>query len=155
MYRRAKFWYSNSASGTCSCVLTLVYILSHTKVVRLATFSFSQAKVCTVGWVHQCCQHWCRKQYLRRSQISRYHTSHHYTQAIPLVSSSHIGICRVYCILQLRTTVIYWWRNHGSIPSRGTKFFLLRSVYNGSGAHPSFYSVGSMRSFPCSKATWA
>ena len=89
---RAKFWFSNSASGACICVLTLVYILSHTKVVRLAIFSFSQAKVCTVGWMHQCCQHWCRKQYLRRSQISRYHTSHHYTQAIPLVSSSHIGI---------------------------------------------------------------
>jgi len=89
---RAKFWYSNSASGTCICVLTLVYILSHTKVVRLAIFSFSQAKVRIVGWMHQCCQHWCRKQYLRRSQISRYHTSHHYTQAIPLVSTSHIGI---------------------------------------------------------------
>lgn len=42
--------------------------------------------------MHQCCQHWCGKQYLRRSQISRYHTSDHYTQAIPLVSNSHIGI---------------------------------------------------------------
>ena len=89
---RAKSGYSNSSSGTCICVLTLVNILSHTKVVRLAIFSFPQAKVCTVGWMHQCCEHWCRKQYLRRSQISRYHTSHHYTQAIPLVSSCHIGI---------------------------------------------------------------